>query len=106
VGKEVSMVKVTMGRWGNNLAVRLPAEIVDAIKVRDGEQVEIEARDGQAITRRVRRPVSLEDLFRGKSPDEWRSDYAGAYEWGPMLAAKSSRNDGRLHTVRGRPDLD
>ena len=77
------MVKVTVGRWGNNLAVRLPGEIVDAIRVRDGEQVDIEAHDGQAIIRRVRQPVSLENLFRGKSPDEWRSDYAGAHDWGP-----------------------
>ena len=76
------MVKVTVGRWGNNLAVRLPAEIVDAIKLRDGEQVEIEARDGEAMIRRVRQRVSLEALFRGRSPDEWRSDYAGAYDWG------------------------
>jgi len=79
---EVSMVKVTVGRWGNNLAVRLPGEIVDAIKLRDGEQVEIEAHDGEAMIRRVRQRVSLEDLFRGRSPDEWRSDYAGAYDWG------------------------
>ena len=76
------MVKVTVGRWGNNLAVRLPGEIVDAIKLRDGEQVEIEAHDGEAMIRRVRQRVSLEDLFRGRSPDEWRSDYAGAYDWG------------------------
>ena len=75
------MVKVTVGRWGNKLAVRLPAEIVNAIEVREGEHVEIEARDGQAIIRRVRQRVSLEVLFRGKSPDEWRSDYAGAYDW-------------------------
>ena len=100
------MVKVTVGRWGNNLAVRLPAEIVDAIKVRDGEQVEIEARDGQAITRRVRRPVSLEDLFRGKSPDEWPSDYAGAYDWGAGVGREIIPNDGRLYNSRGGPDLD
>jgi antitoxin MazE len=74
------MAKVTVGRWGNNLAVRLPGEIVDAIKLRDGEQVEIEAHDGEVMIRRVRQRVS--DLFRGRSPDEWRSDYAGAYDWG------------------------
>jgi len=79
---EVSIVKVTVGRWGNNLAVRLPGEIVDAIKLRDGEQVEIEAHDDEVMIRRVRQRVSLEDLFRGRSPGEWRSDYAGAHDWG------------------------
>jgi antitoxin MazE len=77
------MVQVTVGRWGNNLAVRLPGEIVDAIKLRDGERVEIEAHDGEAVIRRAQQRVSLEDLFRGRSPDQWRADYARAYEWGP-----------------------
>jgi antitoxin MazE len=76
------MVQVTVGRWGNNLAVRLPGEIIDAIKLRDGERVEIEARDGEAIIRRAQQRGALEDLFRGRSPDEWRADYAGAYDWG------------------------
>jgi len=79
---EVSMVKVTVGRWGNNLAVRLPGEIVDAIKLRDGEQVEIEAHDGEVTIRRMRQRASLEDLFLGKSADEWRANYAGAFDWG------------------------
>ena len=77
------MVQVTVGRWGNNLAVRLPGEIVDAIKLRDGERVEIDAQDGEVVIRRARPRVVLEDLFRGRSPDEWRADYARAYDWGP-----------------------
>jgi antitoxin component of MazEF toxin-antitoxin module len=76
------MVQVTVGRWGNNLAVRLPGEIVDAIKLRDGERVEIEAHDGEAVIRRAQSRITLEDLFRGKSVDAWRADYAGAYDWG------------------------
>jgi len=82
---EVSTVKVTVGWWGDSLAVRLPGEIVDATKLRDGERVEIEVHDGETVIRPVRQRVSLEDLFRGRSPDEWRSDYAGAYDWGRDL---------------------
>jgi len=77
------MAQVTVGRWGNNLAVRLPGEIVDAIKLRDGERVEIDAQDGEVVIRRARPRIVLEDLFRGRSPDEWRADYARAYDWGP-----------------------
>ena len=77
------MAQVTVGRWGNNLAVRLPGEIVDAIKLRDGERVEIDAQDGEVAIRRARPRIVLEDLFRGRSPDEWRADYARAYDWGP-----------------------
>ena len=79
------MVQVTVGRWGNNLAVRLPSEIVDAIKLRDGERVEIEAHGEQAIIRRTQPRISLADLFRGKSPQEWRAEYAAAFDWGPDI---------------------
>jgi antitoxin MazE len=79
------MVQVTVGRWGNNLAVRLPGEIVDAIKLRDGERVEIEAHGAEAVIRRAQPRITLEDLFRGRSPDEWRAEYAGAYDWGPDM---------------------
>jgi antitoxin component of MazEF toxin-antitoxin module len=47
------MVQVRVGRWGNNLAVRLPGEIVDAIRLRDGERVDIEAHGSEAVIRRV-----------------------------------------------------
>jgi hypothetical protein len=26
---------------------------------------------------------ALEKLVRGKRPDQWRAEYAGAYDWGP-----------------------
>lgn len=35
--------------------------------------------------RRAARRFTLEELFAGKSPQEWREDYAGAYDWGPDL---------------------
>jgi antitoxin MazE len=34
----------------------------------------------------IRRPVphfTLEELFRGKSPEEWRTLYTGTFDWGP-----------------------
>ena len=77
------MTQVTIGKWGNNLAVRLPGEMIEATRLRDGERVEIAAEAGDIVIRRAAPRFSLEDLFRGKSPDEWRSEYAGAYDWGP-----------------------
>ncbi len=78
-------MQVTVGRWGNNLAVRLPAEIADAVRLRDGERVDIEARDGAVVIRPSERRISLAELFRGKSPEDWRAEYAGAYDWGPDI---------------------
>jgi antitoxin MazE len=77
------MAHVTVGRWGKNLAVRFPGDVAKAARLTEGERVEIEARDGEIVLRRVVLPPSLEELFRGRTPAEWRAAYAGAYDWGP-----------------------
>ncbi len=77
------MTQATVGKWGNNLAVRLPAEIVKAARLHDGQRVEIDAHEGTVVIRRAEPDFTLEELFEGKSPAAWRAEYAGAYEWGP-----------------------
>lgn len=77
------MPQAVIGKWGNSLALRLPSEVVDAARVRDGERVNVEARDGNIVIRRAIPQFTLEELFRGKPPEEWRAEYAGAFDWGP-----------------------
>jgi antitoxin component of MazEF toxin-antitoxin module len=77
------MAHLTIGKWGNNLAVRLPADIAAATQLRDGERVVVEAQDANILIRRIEVPVSLEEMFRGKTAEEWRAEYAQAYDWGP-----------------------
>jgi antitoxin MazE len=77
------MSQVTVGKWGKNLAIRFPAEIVRAAGLNDGERLEIEARDGDIVIRRAAAHFKLEDLFRAKSPGEWRAAYRQAFDWGP-----------------------
>lgn len=77
------MTKVTVGKWGKNLALRFPGEIVKAAGLSDGEKLEIETRDGEIVVRRPAPHFTLKELFRGKSAKEWRAAYAGAFDWGP-----------------------
>lgn len=76
------MPQVTVGRWGKNLAVRFPGEVAEAARLSDGERVEIEARDGDIVIRRTVPHFTLDELFKGKSPRQWRAAYAGAFDWG------------------------
>jgi len=46
------MSQATVGKWGNNLAIRVPLEIARASGLSDGERVEIETVDGDIIIRR------------------------------------------------------
>lgn len=77
------MSQVIVGKWGKNLAVRLPGEVVKATGLSDGERVEIESHEGNILIRRAVPHFTLEGLFRGKSPKQWRAVYAGAFDWGP-----------------------
>lgn len=76
------MAQATVGKWGKNLAVRVPGEIARAARLSDGERVQIEARDGDIVIRRAVPRFTLEELFKGKSPKQWRAAYAGAFDWG------------------------
>lgn len=49
------MAQATVRRWGKNLAIRVPPDVVERTGLVDGEQVEIEARDGDIV---IRRPVA------------------------------------------------
>ena len=77
------MPQITIGRWGKQLAIRLLSEIVKAAGLSNGERLDIETHDGEIVIRRAVPHFTLEELFRGKSPEEWRSAYAGAFDWGP-----------------------
>lgn len=79
------MACVTVGKWGKNLAVRLPADIVRSTGLNDGESVDIDVDDGTIVIHRRVPRFTPEDLFRGKSAADWRAIYAGAYDWGPDI---------------------
>lgn len=74
---------VTLGRWWKSLAVRLPAELAGSLALSEGVPVEVEQRNDEIVIRKVSRPMTLDDLFRGKSADEWRALYAGSDPWEP-----------------------
>jgi antitoxin component of MazEF toxin-antitoxin module len=46
------MAGVIVGRWGKNLAIRVPAEVAETSGLTDGEKVEIEVQDGDILVRR------------------------------------------------------
>jgi antitoxin MazE len=60
------MSEVTVGRWGKNLAVRVPTEIANASGLREGERVQLETRDGDIVIKRpaVRTRAAAEEIIR------------------------------------------
>lgn len=72
-----------IAKWGNSLAVRLPAELVRELGLREGDQIDLVKGDGQFGVRRLPRADEvLRDLrqFRGKLPTAERLSRDDAHE--------------------------
>jgi antitoxin MazE len=80
--------RVTVGKWGKSLAIRLPSEIVKAAGLSDGERLDVETHDGEIVVRCAVPHFTLEELCCGKSPEEWRAAYADAFDWGPDVGSE------------------
>jgi antitoxin MazE len=75
-------MRATVGRWGQSLAIRVPAELAQRTGLVEGARVEVEADGDSLVIRRAPSRPTLDELFQGRSPAEWRALYAGSYDWG------------------------
>jgi antitoxin MazE len=67
-----------VAKWGNSLAVRLPASVVDALELKEGDEIEIDLAGGRAfgVSRKPGRDELLARLraFRGRLPADFKFD--------------------------------
>jgi antitoxin MazE len=67
-----------IAKWGNSLAVRLPAVVVDALDLKEGDEIEIHVADAKnfGVARKPGRDELLKRLrgFRGRLPADFRFD--------------------------------
>ena len=73
-----------VAKWGNSLAVRLPAAVVEALQLQDGDEIEIRVDDPRSLTV-VKKPDVEEMLrrlrrFRGRLPADFKFDREEANE--------------------------
>lgn len=73
-----------VSKWGNSLAVRLPAAVVEALKLREGDEIEIRIASDREfeVKRDGRKQAALERLrkLRRPLPDGFRFDRDDAHE--------------------------
>ena len=73
-----------VAKWGNSLAVRLPAAVVEALKLKEGDEIEIEV--AGARTFEVKKRASARELlarlrrFRGRLPADFKFDRIEVHE--------------------------
>ena len=73
-----------VSKWGNSLAVRLPAAVVEALALKEGDEIEIHVAGARLFEVR-RRPGARELLarlrtFRGRLPADFKFDRLEAHE--------------------------
>jgi len=65
-----------VSKWGNSLAVRLPAVVVEALGLKEGDDIEIHVADSHSfgISRKRGRDELLRRLraFRGRLPADFK----------------------------------
>jgi antitoxin MazE len=73
-----------VAKWGNSLAVRLPAAVVEALRLKEGDEIEIHVAGARAFEIK-RSPAGRELLarlrkFRGRLPAGFKFDRLEAHE--------------------------
>lgn len=77
-----------VAKWGNSLAVRLPAKLVAELGLTEGDEVEIvkASRERLEVERKMDRQVAIEKLrklrekFHGRLPAGYRFKRSDAYD--------------------------
>ncbi len=73
-----------VAKWGNSLAIRIPASVVEALALKPGDEVEVkvEGARGFALSRKPDREDLLKRLraFRGRLPADFVFDREEANE--------------------------
>jgi antitoxin MazE len=67
-----------VAKWGNSLAVRLPAALVEALELKEGDDIQIRIADQREleVSRKPGRDEILKRLraFRGRLPADFKFD--------------------------------
>ena len=67
-----------VSKWGNSLAIRLPAFVVEALKLKEGDEIEVHVVGERAfdIARNQSRERALQRIraFRKVVPADWKFD--------------------------------
>jgi antitoxin MazE len=67
-----------VAKWGNSLAIRIPAEVADALELKEGDEIEVRVAGSRSfdVDRDRRRERAMERIraARWKLPPDWKFD--------------------------------
>ena len=73
-----------VAKWGNSLAIRIPASVVEALKLKEGDQIDVRVPDARTfeLSRQPGKKEFLQRIrkFRGRLPLDFKFDRESAHE--------------------------
>jgi antitoxin MazE len=78
-------MKTQISRWGNSLAMRIPAAYVRELELEDGAEVELARVNGGMLVRATPRGYLLRDLLDEVRPE----NIHGQTEWGSPVGGET-----------------
>jgi antitoxin MazE len=73
------MPKAQVAKWGNSLAVRIPKDVAEQARLREGDSIVIEALEGRVEVRATEKIPTLEELVAQITPENRHAET----DWGP-----------------------
>ena len=61
-----------VSKWGNSLAIRLPAAVVEALGLKEGDEIEMRASEAGAKEFLLARPLTREEAIEGMKRMGWK----------------------------------
>ena len=84
-----------VSKWGNSLAVRLPASLVEELNLKDGDEIELTPRSSNVLEvsddEKRRRALEQMRKLRFKVPAGYKFDREEANARGPYTPVKQSK---------------
>jgi len=83
------MTKVTISKWGNSSAIRLPKAAMDELGLADGDTVDLTVRNGQAIIEKKRLQLAppLSEMVAEMDRLGWENE-PETVDWGPDVGSE------------------
>ena len=67
-----------VAKWGNSLAIRIPAEVAEALELKEGDEVEVRVAGSRSLDvdrdQRFQRAMKRIRSARWKLPPDWKFD--------------------------------
>ena len=74
-------MRATVSKWGNSLALRLPRQIADELRLAEGASVTLEVSEGALRVTPKRKRFRLSELLAGEPERESQDGHE--FDWGP-----------------------